>query len=77
MSKPNKTQALRTVTSLKQQLRNIEMVNEMQVSQSCAVSTERTIFSPFTKEYRVFATQSGICLLWRGFSFGGTPTQKN
>ena len=35
-------------------------------SRSRVVSTERTILSPFTKEYRVFATTSGIRLFLEG-----------
>ncbi|OMP02651.1 hypothetical protein COLO4_10932 [Corchorus olitorius] len=35
---------------------------ELEKARSRAVSTERTILSPFTKEYRVLAAQSGIRL---------------
>ncbi|KAK8655536.1 hypothetical protein V6N13_108111 [Hibiscus sabdariffa] len=35
-----------------------------------AVSTERTILSPFTKEYRVLAAHSGIRLFLEGSFFG-------
>ena len=43
-------------------------------SRSRAVSTERTILSPFTKEYRVLAAPSGIRLFLEGPSFGVVPT---
>ncbi|KAF2928033.1 hypothetical protein DAI22_06g248700, partial [Oryza sativa Japonica Group] len=35
-------------------------------SSSCVVSTKRTILSPFTKEYRVRATNSRILLFLEG-----------
>ena len=38
-------------------------------ARSRAVSTERTILSPFTKEYRVLAAYSGIRLFLEGFLF--------
>ena len=37
------------------------------------MSTERTILSPFTKEYRVLAAHSGIRLFLEGLSFGIGP----
>jgi len=42
--------------------------NSKQFSRSRAVGTERTILSPFTKEYRVLAADSGIRLFLEGFS---------
>uniref|UniRef100_A0A9I9EI47 Uncharacterized protein n=1 Tax=Cucumis melo TaxID=3656 RepID=A0A9I9EI47_CUCME len=36
---------------------------------SRAVSTKRTILSPFTKEYRVLAAHSGIRLFLEGLSY--------
>ncbi|KAB1214490.1 hypothetical protein CJ030_MR5G010380 [Morella rubra] len=39
-------------------------------SRSRAVSTERTILSPFTKEYRVLAANSGIRQFLEEFLFG-------
>ncbi|KAG6683908.1 hypothetical protein I3843_12G036700 [Carya illinoinensis] len=38
-------------------------------SRSHAVSTKRTILSPFTKEYRVRAANSGIRLFLEGFFY--------
>ncbi|PUZ74246.1 hypothetical protein GQ55_1G048900 [Panicum hallii var. hallii] len=48
-------------------------------SRSCVVSTERTILSPFTKEYRVLATQSSIRLFLEGALAlaRGRPTIQN
>ncbi|OMO58839.1 hypothetical protein CCACVL1_25320, partial [Corchorus capsularis] len=44
-------------------------------ARSRAVSTERTILSPFTKEYRVLAALSGIRLFLGGpFPLGTGPT---
>ncbi|KAG2548050.1 hypothetical protein PVAP13_9KG133985 [Panicum virgatum] len=44
-------------------------------SSSCVVSTERTILSPFTKEYRVHATISSIPQFLEGdFSSRKRPT---
>ncbi|KAJ6876973.1 hypothetical protein NC651_029866 [Populus alba x Populus x berolinensis] len=40
--------------------------NSMYISRSRAVRTERTILSPFTKEYRVLAADSGIRLFLEG-----------
>uniref|UniRef100_A0A7N2LM67 Uncharacterized protein n=1 Tax=Quercus lobata TaxID=97700 RepID=A0A7N2LM67_QUELO len=40
---------------------------------SHAVSTERTILSPFTKEYRVHAANSGIRQFLEEFSDGEAP----
>ncbi|KAL4377120.1 hypothetical protein GQ457_02G017230 [Hibiscus cannabinus] len=40
---------------------------------SRVVSTERTILSPFTKEYRVLSTPSGICLFLEGCSSLNAP----
>ncbi|KAG2575285.1 hypothetical protein PVAP13_7KG415240 [Panicum virgatum] len=43
-------------------------------ARSCAVRTERTILSPFTKEYRVCAANSSIRLFLEGILLlGGTP----
>ena len=41
-------------------------------TRSRAVSTERTILSPFTKEYRVLAAHSGIRLFLEGLPSGGS-----
>ncbi|KAG2642003.1 hypothetical protein PVAP13_2KG267254 [Panicum virgatum] len=38
----------------------------MAEARSCAVHTERTILSPFTKEYRVCAANSSIRLFLEG-----------
>ncbi|OMO89862.1 hypothetical protein CCACVL1_07590 [Corchorus capsularis] len=44
-------------------------------ARSHAVSTERTILSPFTKEYRVLAAHSGIRLFLGGpFPLGFGPS---
>ncbi|KAJ6880161.1 hypothetical protein NC652_033493, partial [Populus alba x Populus x berolinensis] len=40
---------------------------------SRAVSTERTILSPFTKEYRVHAANNGIRQFFKGISSLGAP----
>ncbi|KAK8273196.1 hypothetical protein V6Z12_D11G390300, partial [Gossypium hirsutum] len=37
-------------------------------SRSRVMSTERTILSPFTKEYRVLVTMGGIRLFLEGYS---------
>ncbi|KAA0057788.1 monocarboxylate transporter 9 [Cucumis melo var. makuwa] len=42
-------------------------------ARSRAVRTERTILSPFTKEYRVLAAYSGIRLFLEGFLYGEAP----
>ncbi|KAK8367189.1 hypothetical protein V6Z12_A02G169200 [Gossypium hirsutum] len=39
------------------------------------VSTERTILSPFTKEYRVLATLSGIRQFLEGYFLLNAPMQ--
>jgi hypothetical protein len=44
-------------------------------SRSRAVSTKRTILSPFTKEYRVRAANSGIRLFLLGFFLWEEPPQ--
>jgi hypothetical protein len=46
-------------------------------ARSCAVHTERTILSPFTKEYRVCAANSSIRLFLKGILFTRTPQFKN
>ncbi|KAG2584227.1 hypothetical protein PVAP13_6KG284418 [Panicum virgatum] len=47
-------------------------------SSSCVVSTERTILSPFTKEYRVHATISNIPQFLEGaFLSRKRPTNSN
>lgn len=46
------------------------------VFQAHAVSTERTILSPFTKEYRVLAASSSI-RLFLDFLFGRSPIIQN
>ncbi|KAB2084997.1 hypothetical protein ES319_A05G372000v1, partial [Gossypium barbadense] len=42
---------------------------------SRAMSTERTILSPFTKEYRVLVAKSGIRLFLEGRFFENGPHQ--
>ncbi|KAL4362157.1 hypothetical protein GQ457_04G008420 [Hibiscus cannabinus] len=42
-------------------------------ARSHALSTERTILSPFTKEYRVLVAESGIRLFLEGLFFGKGP----
>ncbi|KAG8480455.1 hypothetical protein CXB51_025076 [Gossypium anomalum] len=52
--------------------------NEILKSRSRAVSTERTILSPFTKEYRVLAAYSGIRLFLEAyFLFWNGPSSSS
>ena len=44
---------------------------------SHAVSTKRTILSPFTKEYRVLAANSGIRLFLEGFLLADEPLKES
>uniref|UniRef100_A0A9I9EBU7 Uncharacterized protein n=1 Tax=Cucumis melo TaxID=3656 RepID=A0A9I9EBU7_CUCME len=49
---------------------NIKQGNPLVLkSRSRALSTERTILSPFTKEYRVLDAFSGIRLFLEGFPY--------
>ena len=41
------------------------------------MSTERTILSPFTKEYRVLSIDSGIPLFLKGFSIAKIPNNSS
>ncbi|KAL9354530.1 hypothetical protein Peur_052500 [Populus x canadensis] len=47
-------------------IRSPTVVNSCGKARSRVVSTERTILSPFTKEYRVLAADSGIRLFLEG-----------
>ncbi|MBA0877873.1 hypothetical protein Goshw_005361, partial [Gossypium schwendimanii] len=55
-----------------------ESENQLLKTRSRTVSTERTILSPFTKEYRVLAAHSGICLFLEAyFLFRNGPSSSS
>ena len=65
MGKKQKTPRMRTSIKMKASAPN--------KPRSRAVSTKRTILSPFTKEYRVHAANSGIRLFLEGFPVRRSP----